>query len=63
MAIAAHLEANLRYVFILKKSLKIFYSFYYLKNFKKDNNILLVRNLFINYFSYISGINYLYLKI
>jgi len=48
MAIAAHLGSLLAVCIYLKKDLlKIFCSFYYLKNFKKDNNILLVRNLFL----------------
>ena len=48
MAIAAHLGSLLAVCIYLKKDLlKIVCSFYSLKNFKKDNNILLVRNLFL----------------
>ena len=48
MAISAHLGSLLAVCIYLKKDLlKIFYSFYFLKKFKKDNNILLVRNLFL----------------
>ena len=48
LAIFTHLGSLLAVCIYLKKDLiKILYSFYYLKNFKKDNNILLVRNLFL----------------